>query len=274
MIRRTFLRLPPSLLPPLPAPETAGAPEPVQPGMLLPPDVKLETPTTMKTEIAFILDRSGSMESMTRAAIAGYNEFLAAQQATVDDHGQPIPATFTLILFDHEYLPIHHREDIQTARPLTLETYVPRGSTALLDAIGRTIDDLGAELAATPEADRPSKVIIAILTDGQENASQRYSMADINQRITHQTEKYSWEFLFLGANQDAIATAAHLGIHAHQAATFVANEDDMAAGSDAFAKKISASRRSAFKCVLAPAETETLQESMSEALGKSRKAKK
>ena len=99
-------------------------------------------------------------------------------------------------------------------------------------------------------------------------------MADINQRITHQTAKYSWEFLFLGANQDAIATAAHLGIQAHQAATFVANEDDMAAGSDAFAKKISASRRSTFKCVLAPAETESLNESMSEALEKSRKEKK
>ena len=86
--------------------------------------------------------------------------------------------------------------------------------------------------------------------------------------------KYSWEFLFLGANQDAIATAAHLGIKAHQAATFVADEDDMAAGSDAFAKKISASRRSAFKCVLAQEETDTLQESMSESIEKSRKEKK
>ena len=226
------------------------------------------------THIAMILDRSGSMSSITRAAIAGYNEFLAAQQATVDNHGQPIPATFTLILFDHEYLTIHHREDIQKARPLTLETYVPRGCTALLDAIGRTIDELGAELAVTPPADRPSKVIIAILTDGEENASERYSMADISQRITHQTKKYSWEFLFLGANQDAIATAARMGIHAHQAATFVADEADMAAGSDAFAKKVSASRRNTFKCALAPAEVESLQDSMSEALGKSRKEKK
>ena len=133
------------------------------------------------THITVILDRSGSMQSMTQATIAGTNEFLAAQQATMDDHGQPIPATFTLVLFDHEYLPIYQRVDIQTARPLTLETYVPRGNTALLDAIGRTIDDLGADLAATPEADRPSKVIIAILTDGEENSSTRYSMADINQ---------------------------------------------------------------------------------------------
>ena len=133
------------------------------------------------THITVILDRSGSMQSMTQATIAGTNEFLAAQQATMDDHGQPIPATFTLVLFDHEYLPIYQRVDIQTARPLTLETYVPHGNTALLDAIGRAIDDLGADLAATPEADRPSKVIIAILTDGEENSSTRYSMADINQ---------------------------------------------------------------------------------------------
>jgi uncharacterized protein YegL len=155
--------------------------------------------TTMKTEIAFILDRSGSMSSITGAAISGYNEFLAAQQATVDDHGKPIPATFSLILFDQEYLPIYNRVPIQSAEPLTLQTYVPRGSTALLDAIGHTIDTIGSELANTPEADRPSKVIVAILTDGEENSSARYSMAEINQRITHQTRKYSWEFLFLAA---------------------------------------------------------------------------
>jgi len=104
------------------------------------------------TEIAFILDRSGSMESMTNAAISGFNEFLKAQQATVDDDGQPIPATFTLILFDHEYLAVHNRQDIQTALPLTLETYVPRGNTALLDAIGRTIDSIASEFPPSADA--------------------------------------------------------------------------------------------------------------------------
>jgi uncharacterized protein YegL len=226
------------------------------------------------TEIAFILDRSGSMESMTHAAISGFNEFLAAQQATVDDHGKQIPATFSLILFDHEYLPVHNRQDIQTARPLTVETYVPRGSTALLDAIGRTIDFIGGELANTPEAVRPSKVIIAILTDGEENASQRYSMGEINHRITHQTKKYQWEFLFLGANQDAIATAARMGIQARHSATWAANEDDVAASHLVFAKKISASRRAAVHCALAEDESATLKESMSESLEKSRKEKK
>ena len=225
----------------------------------------------MKTEIAFILDRSGSMQSMTHAAIAGYNEFLKAQRSTCDDAGQPIPATFTLILFDHEYLPIHSRSPIQTADPLTLESYQPRGNTALLDAIGRTIDFIGAELAATPVAERPSKVIIAILTDGEENASTHFTMADINRRITHQTEKYQWEFLFLGANQDAIATAAHLGIHTHNAATFVANDDDLQAGSLAFACKVSAKRRQAAQCDLGAVESAVADESMTQSLEKSRK---
>ncbi len=224
----------------------------------------------MKTEIAFILDRSGSMDSMTNAAISGFNEFLKAQQATVDDHGQPIPATFTLILFDHEYLPIYNRAPIQTAEGLTLGTYQPRGTTALLDAIGRTIEYIGSELDATPESERPSKVIIAILTDGLENASRQFSMAEINQRIVHQTEKYQWEFLFLGANQDAIATAAHMGIQAHNSATFVADDDDLKAGSDAFAYKIAAKRRQAAHCNLDVAEAACADESMTESLGKSR----
>jgi uncharacterized protein YegL len=226
------------------------------------------------TEIAFILDRSGSMQSMTHAAISGFNEFLKAQQDTVDDHGKPLSATFTLILFDHEYLAVHNRQDIQTARPLTVETYVPRGNTALLDAIGRTIDHIGNELAATPEADRPAKVIIAILTDGEENSSQIFSMADINQRITHQTEKYQWEFMFLGANQDAIATAARMGIHARHAATFAADADDLHASNEVFAMKISASRKASMMCSLNEQESATLRESMEETLDKTRKEKK
>ena len=225
----------------------------------------------MKTEIAFILDRSGSMESMTHAAISGFNEFLSAQKSTVDDSGQPIPATFTLILFDHEYLPVHSRVPIQNAEPLTAEAYQPRGSTALLDAIGRTIDFIGSELAATPAAERPSKVIIAILTDGEENSSHKFSRAEINQRITHQTEKYQWEFLFLGANQDAIASAARMGIQAHNAATINADADDIKAGSSAFAAKISAHRRHSAGCILHGAEAASVSESMRETHEKSRK---
>lgn len=226
---------------------------------------------TMKTEIAFILDRSGSMSVMTPAAIAGFNEFLVAQQAMTDDHGQLIPATFSLILFDHEYLPIHNREDIQTACQLTAETYQPRGNTALLDAIGRTIDYIGDQLAATPEVDRPTKVIIAILTDGEENASRQYSMADINRRITHQTQIYQWEFMFLGANQDAIATAARMGIRAHQAATFVSTSADMAASNDVLSKKVALMRKMNVSHRLEADELVELHESMTVSLEKSRR---
>ena len=134
-----------------------------------------------------------------------------------------------------------------------------------------TIDYIGSELAATPEPERPSKVIIAILTDGEEKSSRKFSMADINQRITHQTEAYQWEFLFLGANQDAIATAAHMGIQAHNSATFIADDDDIKAGSLAFACKVSAKRREAAQCDLAVAEAAYANESMGESLKKSRK---
>jgi hypothetical protein len=101
-----------------------------------------------------------------------------------------------------------------------MKTYAPDGGTALLDAIGRTIDETGARLAAMPEAERPGKVIIAILTDGEENSSRTFTWAQISDKIRHQQEVYKWEFLFLGANQDAIATAARIHIGRHNSATF------------------------------------------------------
>jgi len=101
-----------------------------------------------------------------------------------------------------------------------MKTYAPDGSTALLDAIGRTIDETGARLAAMSEADRPGKVIIAILTDGEENSSGTFTWAQISDMIRHQQDVYKWEFLFLGANQDAIATAARMNISRNSSANF------------------------------------------------------
>lgn len=163
------------------------------------------------TEIAYVLDRSGSMSPLVEDAIGGFNSFLAGQQA------EPGRARFSLVLFDHEYLRVHDGADIQSIPRLDRTTYVPRGTTALLDAIGRTIDQLGARLAATPEADRPAKVIVAIFTDGLENASTDYSGTKIAEMIRHQQELYSWEFLFLAANQDAIASARAFSIPAANA---------------------------------------------------------
>src|SRR6476659_8965848 len=168
------------------------------------------------TEIAFVLDRSGSMGSSREAAIAGFNFFLNEQQAGSD------LTKLTLVLFDDEYLMPIDALPVAEILPLNNDTYVPRGTTALLDAIGRTADELGARLAAMPEKARPGQVIVAILTDGLENSSQTYTWNQIARVIKHQSEQYRWTFLFLGANQDAIATAAQMNITGANASPFVA----------------------------------------------------
>lgn len=173
------------------------------------------------TDITYILDRSGSMQSLADDAIGGFNSFLASQQKL------PGRANFTLVLFDHEYLVPIRAQAIRDVPPLNAQTYVPRGQTALLDAIGRTIDDTGARLAGMPEAERPAKVIIAIFTDGLENASRVYPPDKIAQMIEHQQSVYSWEFLFLAANQDAVASAQKLSIPAPNALNVAATSAGM-----------------------------------------------
>ena len=161
---------------------------------------------TNYTHIEIILDRSGSMASCLHSTIAGVNEFIAVQKKV---EGK---CTLSLVQFDGEYEIHYQYTDIADVPYLNRETYIPRGSTALHDAVGRTITRLGQELAARPEEMRPSKVIILIQTDGQENASKIYSKYQINDMTRHQREKYGWEFIFAGTNQDAIATAVTMGI--------------------------------------------------------------
>ena len=198
------------------------------------------------TDIAFVLDRSGSMAGLAESAVAGFNAFLRDQQSS------PGQARLTLVLFDDEYLVPADALPIAEVVPLDATTYVPRGSTALLDAIGRTIDDLGRRLAATPEPERPAKVIVAILTDGYENASQKYTPADVGARIRRQRDQYGWHFLFLGANQDAIATAAKLSIAAHDAATFQADAAGASASFKSTSRKVFAVRELAAALAGAP----------------------
>jgi len=169
------------------------------------------------SEIAFVLDRSGSMESCREAAIEGFNSFLQNQQRTKG------LAKLTLILFNDEYLVLIDALPVAEILPLDDDSYVPRGSTALLDAIGRTIDELGARFAALPEQYRPMQVIVVILTDGLENSSQNYTWQQITDAIEQQSEQHRWTFLFLGANQDAIATAAQMNITAANAAAYIAD---------------------------------------------------
>jgi hypothetical protein len=182
------------------------------------------TMTNDYTEIAFVLDRSGSMQLDKDAAIDGFNRFLREQQQTDG------LAKLTLVFFGDEYLVPVCSIRVQEVPPLSRETYGPRGDrTALLDAIGRTIDDLNTRIASLHEDDRPAQVIVAILTDGIENASEKFSWDQLAATIKRHTEEYRWTFLFLGANQDALATAARLNIAESNAATYAGD----AAGSRA-----------------------------------------
>ncbi len=171
------------------------------------------------TEIIFILDRSGSMSGLESDTIGGYNSFLETQRK-VDGQAQ-----ITTILFDENYEVLHDGVDLKKVKPITGREYFARGSTALLDAIGKTIIDVGLRLSNTSESERPSKVIFVITTDGQENASHEFSYKKINEMISLQQDKYSWEFIFLGANIDAAKEAERLGIRADRAANYVSDSD-------------------------------------------------
>ena len=168
------------------------------------------------THISMVLDRSGSMESMRTDAIGGFNTFLRDQQGVAGT------ATLTLVQFDDHYENQYDFAPIVSVKPLDTATFVPRGSTALLDAIGRTIDETGARLAAMPDAERPEKVLFVTLTDGMENASHIFTRTQIFAKITHQRDVYDWEFVFLAANQDAIEAGATMGFAADSSATYAA----------------------------------------------------
>jgi hypothetical protein len=169
------------------------------------------------TDITFILDRSTSMGAIKPSTISGFNEFLKSQQEAEGD------ANFSLIQFDSAYEVMYSGININEAVALTDKTFQPRGMTALLDAIGRTIDATGVRLSLLPEKDRPAKVIFVILTDGEENTSQEYSSKKIKEMIKHQTDVYDWDFIFLAANQDAITAGGAMGFEAGNSMTFAAN---------------------------------------------------
>jgi hypothetical protein len=152
------------------------------------------------TEIAFILDRSGSMAALADEAIGAFNSFLN------DQRKRPGERRLTLAIFDHEYGLEHDRKNVEEVPELNRNTYIPRGTTALLDAIGRTLDHIGQKLSRTPEEDRPAKVIGVVLTDGLDNASRDYSKAKVDEMIQHQRDRYAWNFQFLAASQDAIVS--------------------------------------------------------------------
>ena len=169
------------------------------------------------TEIAVVLDRSGSMSSIADDTIGGFNEFLKGQKEF------PGEAKISLYQFDDVYEPVYEGKDIKEAPELTNKTYKPRGCTALFDAVGKTVNSLGDRLSKLPEEERPNKVVVAIITDGFENASKEFTRERIKEMLEHQTNVYKWLFVFLGANQDAVTTGGSYGFSGNNSMTFASN---------------------------------------------------
>ncbi len=188
------------------------------------------------TEIVFILDRSGSMSGLEGDTIGGFNSMLEKQKQTEGE------ALISTVLFDNTSQVIHDRVPIGQVAPITRQDYWVRGCTALLDAIGGAIHHIGnVHKYARPE-DVPEHTLFIITTDGMENASRRYHYEKVKQMIQRQKEKYGWEFLFLGANIDAVATASHFGIGADRAVNYHADSQGTALNFQVVSEAVAAVR--------------------------------
>lgn len=157
------------------------------------------------TSINVIIDQSGSMHNLTTDTIGGFNTFLSDQKKVEGE------AVLTLCTFDTSHRLVHDFAKIDGVPNLDTKTYSPSGGTALLDAMGHTITSVGAKLAAMPEEERPSKVIFLVITDGHENSSRNFRKQQVADMVKHQQDVYNWEFVFMGANIDAMAEGTTLG---------------------------------------------------------------
>lgn len=157
------------------------------------------------------------MAGLETDTIGGFNSVLDKQKKEEGD------ALVTTVLFDHDYELLHDRINIKNLEGISAKEYYVRGTTALLDAMGRTINYIGNAISDTAKEDRPDKVVFVIITDGMENSSQEFSKDKVKAMIEKQKKEYSWEFVFLGANMDAIKTAADFGIDEDRASNFCAD---------------------------------------------------
>lgn len=188
------------------------------------------------TELVFILDKSGSMSGLESDTIGGFNSMLKKQK---DVDGE---CRITTVLFDNRYTLLHDRIDIRAVSPMTEKEYFVGGSTALLDAIGTTIHKLVSVQKNTAEDFRAEKVMFVIITDGEENASREYSADKVREMIGHEKAKYGWEFIFLGANIDAVQTASRFGISADRAVDYVPDGEGTRLNYEAMAETVACFR--------------------------------
>ncbi len=166
------------------------------------------------TEIVFILDRSGSMGGLESDTIGGYNAMLKKQK---EEEGEAI---FSTVLFDDVAEVLHDRKALAAVAPITEKEYYVRGCTALLDAVGGAIDHIGQVQKKMPESERPEKTLFIITTDGMENASRKYSYEKVRKMVEKKKEKHHWEFIFLGANIDAVEVAGRFGVDRSRAVRY------------------------------------------------------
>ncbi len=174
------------------------------------------------TEIVFILDRSGSMSGLEADTIGGFNSLIAKQKK---EEGQAIVST---VLFDDRSEVLHDRVPLESIKTMTDRDYFVRGCTALLDAIGGAIHHIGNVHKYAREEDRPEKTLFIITTDGMENSSRHYTYPKVKAMVERQKSRYGWEFLFLGANIDALEVAGHFGINKDYAANYHCDEEGTA----------------------------------------------
>ena len=189
------------------------------------------------TDITIILDRSGSMQSIKEATITAFNSFIKDQKK------DGLPTNLSFIQFDDQYEKNYIEKDIHLAKELNAQTFEPRGMTALLDAIGTTIRSTKKRIKNSNK--KPNKLIIAIITDGYENASTKYTREKIFKMIRKREEKDNWKFVFLAANQDAIEEGAKFGINQNRAMTYHADDEGISNAIISFSNKLSSFKHSA-----------------------------
>jgi len=192
----------------------------------------MKNSTTNLTELVFILDRSGSMGGLESDTIGGFNSMLAKQQS------QDGECRITTVLFDGEYEILHDRLDVKAVSPITEKEYYVRGNTALLDAVGKTINKIGNTQKHSKPEYRADKILFVITTDGMENASREFDYSKIKLMIEHQKSKYNWEFIFLGANIDAVEVANRFGIAKNRAQNFHNDSEGIKLNYDSLSESI------------------------------------